>query len=203
MAHISLDRLLKFAAGKLAKEEEDRVERHLSAGCVRCSENLAWSTKVFNAAQREVLREPPESLVERAVELFESRKRKSRVGFLERIEAVLVFDSLTQPSLAGVRRIGTTGRQLLYRAGSLDIDLRVVEGDDPKLSDLMGQILRKKKGLISVAGLELLLKKGRKKIQSTRSDSWGEFSFSKLSPGRYRVEVNLPGQRVEIRGIQV
>ena len=203
MAHISLDRLLKFAAGKLAKEEKDRVERHLSTGCVRCSENLAWSTKVFNAAQREVLREPPESLVERAVELFESRKRKPRVGFLERIEAVLVFDSLTQPSLAGVRRIGITGRQLLYRAGSLDIDLRVVEGDDPKLSDLMGQILRKKKGLISVAGLELLLKKGRKKIQSTRADSWGEFSFSKLSPGRYRVEVNLPGQRVEIRGIQV
>jgi len=201
MAHVSLEQLWNSLIGRLAEEEEKRVQKHLASGCTTCQENLAWCKKVFKLTQKDDLKEAPEWMVERAIQLFKPTSRRVRLA--EKITATLIFDSFSQPSLAGVRRIGILGRQLLFKARSFDIDLRIVKGETPKFSNLMGQILKRKKGFPCVTGLEVTLRKGRKRIQSTQTNRWGEFHFSDLFSGKYKIEIILPDQRIEIKEVEV
>lgn len=203
MTHISLDRLLDFVGGKLTKKEEKKIQQHLASGCITCNEKLSWSRRIFELAQKDDLKEPPEWMVERAIQLFKSRKKGAKLRVPAKIAATLVFDSFTQPSLAGIRKVGTLGRQLLYKAESFDIDLRMVEGEKSMFSNLVGQILKREEGFHRVTGLEVVLRKGKKRIQSAQTNQRGEFSFFDLVSGKYRIEVSLPDQRIEIKEIEI
>jgi hypothetical protein len=203
MTHISLNQLLDLVMGKLTKKEKEKIQQHLATGCKKCAENLSWSKKVFRLTQKDDLKEPPDWMVERAIQLFKSRKKVVKLRVPTKIAATLVFDSFTQPSLAGIRKVGILGKQLLYKAESFDIDLRMVEGEKSTLSNLMGQILKRGEGFHLVTGLQVVLKKGKKKIQTAQTNQWGEFGFSDLVSGKYKIEVSLLDQRIEIKEIKI
>jgi hypothetical protein len=87
----------------------------------------------------------------------------------------LVFDSVTQPLLAGVRG-ATAGRQLLYQKDNCCIDIRL-EARAGRQVEMVGQVLDS--GAIG-RGLDRIpvsLQKGDQIFARTLTNHFGEFRF--------------------------
>lgn len=96
--------------------------------------NVDADAALADALQRSrVLQEAPESVIQRAIDVFVARPRAAAApapaGALRRLVAVLGFDSGTlAPQAAGLRSAGAAGRQLLFSADGRDVDLRILPG---------------------------------------------------------------------------
>jgi len=75
-----------------------------------------------------------------SVSAFASASRNV-AGKLRKIIASLVFDTYDEPLLAGVRRVGAPPRQLLFRAGSVDVDVKIESMEAHDRITLVGQVL--------------------------------------------------------------
>lgn len=114
MTHYSLEAWADFVRG-LPDDGEMRRMREHAQGCPRCrddqrvmaevAETLAWDHRV---------RLRPE--VVRRVHALSARLPAPRPGVLRRLLAALVFDTGTQPALAGVRTSGRGVRQMVFDA---------------------------------------------------------------------------------------
>ena len=91
--------------------------------------------------------------------------------------AKLVFDSFAQPITVGVRGAASSARQLLYRAGSVAIDLRleVQSGEVPVF--LFGQILDEGQPATGQRSVQVTLLQDNNALQSTRTNELGEFEM--------------------------
>lgn len=94
-----------------------------------------------------VLQDAPESVIQRAIDVFAARPRAAAVpspaGGLRRLAAVLGFDSATlTPQAAGLRSGGVgpaRPRQMLFSAEGRDVDLRIEAA--PGGCQVSGQVL--------------------------------------------------------------
>lgn len=91
------------------------------------------------------LEQAPESVIQRAIDLWVARPAATAAGggVLRRLVAALSFDSIgITPQAAGVRSVGGDGvRQLLFTADGRDIDLRVAPAADAGRWQISGQVL--------------------------------------------------------------
>ena len=113
--HFSEEAWLDFARGQAAQATE-AMARHLAAPCLRCADSLRlWRAAVDHAPALPAYL-PPEGAV-RAVKASFAALRPAPAPSRAARAAALVFDSLRQPALAGVRAAGTSARQMMYRFG--------------------------------------------------------------------------------------
>jgi hypothetical protein len=139
--------------------------------------------------------EPPASAATRS-----SGKLIERLG---QLVAALVFDSAAQPSVAGARSIGGADRQMLYRAETYHIDLQFAAGDGERAA-LTGQILRDGEfEFESVAGLELSLLREGRRVSSTLTNRFGEFSIAQLEHGHYDLRIEAAEFSITVVGLPV
>jgi hypothetical protein len=97
-----------------------------------------------------------------------------------RVAAVLAFDSWAAPALAtGMRSLRSPTRQLLYRAGSRDIDLRIAPAD--RAWSLAGQVL----GSDEPGRVELTRLDAGAEARGTPLDAVGEFRLDGVASGIY------------------
>jgi hypothetical protein len=91
--------------------------------------------------------------------------------------ARLLFDSALQPIAAGVRGSTAVVRQLLYRSGSVCIDMRM----QPKLGSdsvvLMGQLLDSAKPAHGISGVPVSLLSKGDTVSRDKTNEVGEFDF--------------------------
>jgi hypothetical protein len=86
----------------------------------------------------------PEHVIQRTLESWKARRREQPAGVLERIVALLSFDSAAVSPLAlGVRGAAGEARQLLFTAEGRDIDLRIApaSGRTSAQFEVSGQVL--------------------------------------------------------------
>lgn len=120
---------------------------------------------------------------------------------LGRVVAALLFDSAARVTPAGARGAGAVsceaneaswaaaGRQLLYRADAYHIDLQFAADEDLRAA-IHGQILRDGEfEFESVADLQLCLLRDGQSVLSTRTNEFGEFALSQLTPGQYDLQI--------------
>jgi len=188
----------------------ESIRAHLASGCARCQGNLAWVEKIVRLAATDETTEPPRWVLNRAIQLFEQMGPKRQPGFLEKIMASLVFDTLAQPQMAGVRRAGPETRQCLYRAGDFDVDLSVELGQAPDTVTITGQVLRAEgasqdvgHSLAEVGHRQASLLQQTETIQTTVTDHLGEFSFEAVLQGVYDVRITLADHEVWIPGLEI
>jgi hypothetical protein len=87
----------------------------------------------------------------------------------------LLFDSSAQPLPPGARSSGASSRQLLYRIGSVYIDMEVGKDSDVDRVSVVGQMLDCSRPGHPVAGIPVtLLDRGRNVARTLSNDS-GEF----------------------------
>src|SRR5207248_10862603 len=83
---------------------------------------------------------PPADLVQSSVNLFQPVSQPQGGG-LRKFIAALVFDTYDEPMLAGTRRVGAPPRQLLFRAGDVDVDVKIESMEANDRITLIGQVL--------------------------------------------------------------
>jgi hypothetical protein len=200
----SFERLIDYLDNQLGAGEAARLAAHLSAGCRQCAETRDWYERVRVIASSDESIEPPSWVFKRAVKIFETKK--SRPSLIERIGervASLVFDSLAQPAIAGVRSTETTNRQLLYHAGDYSIDLQIAPAEDLR-ADLIGQVLKEGEAAFeSVSGLRLEIARRGEPIFSTVTDDLGEFKISGIDYGVYDLRIELENGSITVPGLPV
>lgn len=149
------------------------------------------------------LRDAPESVIQRSIDLFRPRARAAAgPSLLQRVLAVLDFDSagLLLPA-QGVRSSATASRQLLFTAEGRDIDLRIVsaEGSAPRDGGrwvIFGQLL----GPDREGRVELSSADG---VREVSLDEMLEFRFDQVPGGPVRLALHLPGVVIELPPLDV
>jgi len=102
-----------------------------------------------------------------------------RVASLRQVTrgARLVFDSFLEPSLAGVRSLHPTPRQLLYESDVLVADLSLELQRDSQRITLTGQVLDTVKRKPQLGGVPIVIQGERGLMGIIKTNQWGEFHF--------------------------
>jgi hypothetical protein len=140
----------------------------------------------------------PEHVIQRALRLYRRRRPQARPGVLDRIVALLTFDSAAGSPLAlGVRSTAATAaRQMLFSAEGRDIDLRIASAGLERGFDVSGQVLGP-----DLAGVVTLEGGGGR--WSTELNDLAEFSFGTVPPGHYTLTLHLEGAIVVLPALQL
>jgi len=127
----------------------------------------------MNFAKQE---QPPKSAVRIVKAIFGMRKA-ALIKSGEINLATLVMDSLNQPLTAGVRGSFASVRQLLYRAGTVCIDLHITPKPGSESVVLVGQLLDSMQPSKSLSDVPVELLQSGNSVSSKKTNARGEFDF--------------------------
>jgi hypothetical protein len=187
MKHFSEALWADFARNLVPPDTRAAMQLHAEK-CGPCKSALATWQGVFSLAKNEILLTPPDDVVHVVKTQFvtASVPEKGRVR--------LVFDSLLQPTMIGVR--GTvSGRQLLFETDELYIDLRLEAQRDMARTHLVGQILNRGHDERNTGGTPVYLHQGQRPVASTTTNHFGEFQFEFDSGSGLSIQVGNSGQQ--------
>lgn len=156
-----------------------KMRQHLDAGCQECIEAFASMSAMAALGKRQAEYEPPAEHLRSAKALvaqaaFQSRKREVMD---------IVFDSLLQPALAGVRGAQNAARQVLYQKGTCCIDIRLEHDTKAKKLNVMGQVLDSGESGRGVGSILVEVVQNEKPIATATTNSYGEFELSVANGG--------------------
>lgn len=131
LSHIPYERLVDWAEGRLAPDQQAAVAAHL-ATCTRCRAEAERVERMVNAMRADDSRDAPPAVLARAVQLFRTRAVAPAPSLVQRIVAALRFESTPLTPAFGLRGESAAVRQLIYTAGdsAIDIDLRIEPAAD-------------------------------------------------------------------------
>ncbi len=187
MKHIAQEKLAEFVRESLPQADAVVIREHLN-GCSECARLAGIFREVVKIGANESAYEPPVGIVQIAKAYFatqQSRDPQSSSAF------ELLFDSLTQPVTAGARASVASARQLLYRVGTVYVDMRVDSENNSDRAALVGQMLDSAHPNHPVAGVPVVLLDGRKNVASTFSNNNGEFHLEFDLKSNLRLSVTV------------
>lgn len=131
LSHIPYERLVDWAEGRLAPDQQATVAAHL-ATCTRCRAEAERVERMVNAMRADDSRDAPPAVLARALQLFRTRAVTPAPSLVQRIVAALRFESTPLTPAFGLRGESAAARQLIYTAGdsAIDIDLRIEPAAD-------------------------------------------------------------------------
>lgn len=184
--------LVGIAEGRVTSAEAAEIRERLDAD-PHVAEDLAWLTHVIDLMRSDESVEPPLPVVQRAVRLFAQRAMPPRPNMVQRIVAVLRFDSASMPLAVGVRSGQPVPRQLVWSAEPYDIDLRITpHGDTWQVS---GQVLGPCTGGQVTLGDSTT-------VDATLNDLC-EFALPPVPAGRYALALHLTDAEITIDMVEV
>jgi len=189
MAHLSIENLIDYVEKKVTEGMRLEVETHL-AQCEKCFGEKQELQSLVLHLQQDSSFEPPADLVQWGVSLFQPILQPSPAGKLKRIIASLVFDTYDQPMLAGIRRVGAPPRQLLFRAGDVDVDVKIESMEANDRITLVGQVLSNTTKFFDNTSVRLE-SQGIVRYR-TLTNPVGEFTFDEVPRDTYHLSVDLP-----------
>lgn len=192
---IEFARLVDWVEGRLSPEESGALAEEVD------ERDLAWVRAFLRASGDTVIASPPAEVRDALISRFEERaEARRRPGFLERVRAVLSFDSGMQPAF-GVRSadVRESQRQLVYSSETADVALDLHPGRDGTV-DVVGQVLAVEEGA-EPFGFQLL--RDGAEAALTTTDELGMFSLSALAPGEYEAVVTGEGFEVLLSPVSI
>jgi hypothetical protein len=181
--------------GTISNDNKLAVESHLLQ-CSDCVELKHELEALVLQLQQDASFEPPAELVQWGVSLFQPMLQPSLTGKLRKIVASLVFDTYDEPVLAGVRRVGTPPRQLLFRAGDVDVDVKIEAMEANDRITLVGQVLSNTSKFFDNTPVKLE-SHGIVRFK-TSTNIVGEFSFDEVPKDTYHLSVDLPEGQITL-----
>jgi hypothetical protein len=175
MTHFESTEWLDLARGLASPDAIAAMRKHLETGCNKCAAMAEEMNNIALMSKRESSYAPPQETVRTAKALMGAQRLASSQSAERHILQVL-FDSATQPLVAGVRG-AMAGRQLLYQKDNCCIDIRL-EAKPGKRVEMVGQVLDS--GAIG-RGLDRIpvsLQKDEKVFAHTMTNHFGEFRLA-------------------------
>jgi hypothetical protein len=195
MGHISTEELIEFVEGRTSPDTRLAVETHLAV-CAGCQGLRQEVESLVGQLRRDSSFEPPAELVQWGVDLFQpiqrsAADRNGRGGRRARpIIAAVVFDTYDEPMPVGVRRAGVPPRQLLFRAGDVDVDVKIESLEVDGRISLAGQVLSNTAAFFDNTSVKLE-SHGIVRFRTT-TNPVGDFSFDEVPKDTYHLSVDLP-----------
>src|SRR5215470_2072812 len=194
MRHITTEAIMNYTDGRLTDAEKVAFETHLTS-CKDCSELKQEMQSLLVQLTKDSEFEPPDELLQWGIHLFQPVMHAEPSG-LPRFIASLVFDTFDQPMFAGVRRVGAPPRQLLFRAGEVDVDVKIESMEANDRITLVGQVL---------SGGAKFFDNTPVKLEShgivryrTKTNVVGEFTFDEVPKDTYHLSVDLPEGQITL-----
>ena len=189
-------RLVDLVEGRLGPEDEAQLRMQL-VDDDRAAADVRWLERVVAAMRPSTVWDeaPPEELVERAIRLFRPPSSSGSPNPLQRVRAMLDFDSLYAPQPLGLRSGQPIERQLLFTAGELSVDLRIIPLGT--LWSLAGQVLGP-----STGGGQVALASAATGAEATLNEL-SEFMLPPVPAGDYTLTLRVGGVQIEIDKLQV
>jgi len=194
MRHVTVENLVNYMDGLASDADKSTLETHL-IGCNECKDVKQELYSLMTGLREDSAFEPPADLVKWGVELFQP-VMQPKAGGLRRFIASLVFDTFDQPALAGVRRVGAPPRQLLFRAGDVDVDVKIESMEANDRITLVGQVLSSATKFFDNTPVKLE-SHGIVRYR-TRTNVVGEFSFDEVPKDTYHLSVDLPEGQITL-----
>lgn len=196
MQHITIENLIDYVDGKGSDVEKSTLESHVMA-CGDCSGLKQEFQSLIHRLKEDASFEPPAELVQWGINLFQPvMQPQGAVNSLRKYIASLVFDTYDQPMLAGVRRVGAPPRQLLFRAGDVDVDVKIESMEANDRITLVGQVLSNTDKFFDNTPVKLE-SHGIVRYR-TRTNVVGEFSFDEVPKDTYHLSVDLPEGQITL-----
>lgn len=177
MKHLSMMDLADYARQSASPSKLGEMRGHLESGCQDCQKTVGIWRKIMDFAEKEPSCEPPASAVRIAHSYFSSLQLASPGPGVVEI-AKLAFDSHAREGLAGTRgsSVGIP-RQLLYKCGTLCIDIRLEPKPGSNYVVLVGQLIDAKEPLHGSTDISVSLFGSEDKVSETSTNKFGEFYF--------------------------
>jgi anti-sigma factor ChrR (cupin superfamily) len=196
MGHVTIENLIDYIEGQVSDVENPTLEAHF-ASCKDCGELKQEFQSLITRLQADASCEPPAELLRWSINLFQPMTRPQGViNSLRKFVAPLVFDTYDQPMLAGVRRVGAPPRQLLFRAGDVDVDVKIESMEANDRITLVGQVLSNTAKFFDNTPVKLE-SHGIVRYR-TRTNLVGEFSFDEVPKDTYHLSVDLPEGQITL-----
>jgi hypothetical protein len=175
MDHFSMGEWADFIRQASVPQQRMLMEEHLESGCKGCLKTASIWKAVMNFALQEKENTPPAADVRVAASLY-------RALYSSRVEelsvAHLAFDSFLQAEIAGLRGAsGSASRQLLYKCGTLCIDMRLEPQPGSNYVVLVGQLVDAHSPLKACEDISVSLMGDGDKLSETTTNTFGEFHF--------------------------
>ena len=190
MEHFSTQDWIDFARQTKEPERAKAMQEHLHEGCVECSKNVAVWRRIVKFAQEEPNQQPPESSLHVAKASFAVGKIAT-VGAGKVEFATLVFDSAQSVIVGGFRGSAASARQLLYKSGSVCVDMYIQPKPGSESMILTGQLMDTMKPTQGIGGVLVSLMCGGNTLSHKETNTFGEFDFGLEAPHDVRLAFEL------------
>jgi hypothetical protein len=107
----------------------------------------------------------------------------------------LLFDSFAQPAIDGARTSVVSARQLLFRIGTVFVDVEVGTEVESARASLVGQMLDSSNPSHPPVGILIVLLDRGRRIATTSSDAQGEFQLQFAMKSNLKLSVALDPQK--------
>ena len=197
MRHLNAENLMEYVDGQATVDAKTAVESHLSQ-CSDCTELKQELEQFILQLRNDAAFEPPAELVQWSVNLFQPmlQPKETVGGKVRKFVASLVFDTFDEPMLAGVRRVGAPPRQLLFRAGDVDVDVKIESMEANDRISLVGQVLSNTEKFFDNTPVKLE-SHGTVRYK-TMTNFVGEFAFDEVPKDTYHLSVDLPEGQITL-----
>jgi len=195
---ITFERLLDWIERRLTDAEMREIEARLSAADPNTQAAIEWLRAFGEARARMTTETPPQSLHAALLNQFQPTLTQR---ILQRVTALLAFDSAHQPALAGVRSPETTARQVIYDCDLMEIAINVRPSRRGDRLDVNGQVFPRT--LVTASDLVVRLFRGGELADIALTNEFGEFSFTDLLPGSHTLSLIAEGSQVELETLDV
>jgi|ERR1043166_4387937 hypothetical protein len=191
MKHIEIETLIRKFERQLAVTEEQEITSHL-AGCGECRVEAAKLADFFTYAESHRTGEVPQAATARILNLYQRKppinQTEAKNGFSN--IASLIFDDWQMA--VNERFSGSDTRQLLYRVGECEIDLRL---------ELVGEMCRVSGQIFpECAGAEVEISSATHTAASTVNE-FGEFTLDPIPQGNYDFRIRIDDEVLNIEKI--
>jgi hypothetical protein len=171
MAHFTPEAWLDLVRKTSPAANAAPMQEHLAEGCQECSSTRDSWEQIAGMVRRDPSFEPPADVV-RVVKSWTWQP-----GMVSR-PALLVFDSWRVGLVPGVRSTAAGSHQLLYRSGSVCIDLRIEPVPNREEVFVIGQLMDADRPSEALGAVHIAVMSGKQVMNETDTNESGEFQMA-------------------------
>ena len=194
MDHFSEQTWANFTRGFPLSGKALDIHAHLAAGCLHCKTAKGFWSRLQTMALSEAVYTPPSNLVRQVKLEFVATRIPEKWTAAKKI-----FDTFSQPLLAGVRSADATPRQVVYEAEGLIVDLRFDRMQASGTVAATGQMLDQRVPRELLAGSPVVLwTQDGQLVATTEANGFGEFQLEFVPQDHLRLTARVGRRRVHI-----
>lgn len=194
LAHITFEQLVDWVEDRLPDELRPTIAAHLAA-CEHCQAEANHVARIIGAMHADTSIDAPPILISRAIRAFQQYGSVRQPSIVQRLVALLRFESTPLTPAPGLRSDAPTERQLVYTAGDYDLDLRVMPDGSNWL--VSGQVFGP-----DVDDVQSQLSGGALQLQASFSGDEA-FAFPPVPAGRYTLALVTGTAEITVDDLQL